>query len=349
MKKRLVPFLIASLALLAFLCSTLTAFAVDYTQVAEEGERAEVQEVGVEGMEPIAGKDVEDGEYDVTVQSSSSMFRIEKAKLTVKNDTMEADITLSGTGYLKLFPGTAQQAANSDESAYIGYTEGSDVKYTYTVPVAALDQPIECASFSKRKEKWYDHAILFEAKSLPKDAVKVELPDYDALEKAAQEKRIAAMASSSEAPSAETPAESEGTALEDGVYQTEVTLEGGSGKASVASPTELRVKDGKATAIIEWSSPNYDYMIVDGQKYEPVNKNGGNSKFEIPVASPNGTIEVIADTTAMSTPHEITYQLTFRTEGKRGDTWVIPAIIGMVASSAIVLFAVYRFVVRKKR
>ena len=64
------------------------------------------------------------------------------------------------------------------------------------------------------------------------------------------------------------------------------------------------------TAVITWSSPYYDYMIVDGQRYEPVNTEG-NSVFEIPVASLDAPLKVIADTTAMSEPHEIEYMLTF--------------------------------------
>ena len=97
---------------------------------------------------------------------------------------------------------------------------------------------------------------------------------------------------------------------EDGEYSIQVDLEGGSGKASVTSPTILTVEDGKAYAQIQWSSSNYDYMIVDGEKYEPVNKDG-NSTFEIPVTVFDAEMEVTADTVAMSTPHEIEYTLNF--------------------------------------
>lgn len=98
---------------------------------------------------------------------------------------------------------------------------------------------------------------------------------------------------------------------EDGEYSIQVDLEGGSGKASVTSPTILTVEDGKAYAQIQWSSSNYDYMIVDGKKYLPVNEEGGNSEFEIPVLAMDEAMPVIADTTAMGTPHEINYTLTF--------------------------------------
>ena len=98
---------------------------------------------------------------------------------------------------------------------------------------------------------------------------------------------------------------------EDGEYSIQVDLEGGSGKASVTSPTILTVEDGKAYAQIQWSSSNYDYMIVDGEKYLPTNDEGMNSVFEIPVLSMDEALPVIADTTAMGAPHEIDYNLTF--------------------------------------
>ena len=96
----------------------------------------------------------------------------------------------------------------------------------------------------------------------------------------------------------------------DGAYTAKVTLTGGSGKASVASPAKIEVKDGAATAEIIWSSPNYDYMIVDGEKYTPQIEDG-HSVFEIPVTAFNAEMPVTADTTAMSTPHEIEYTLDF--------------------------------------
>ena len=80
---------------------------------------------------------------------------------------------------------------------------------------------------------------------------------------------------------------------EDGEYSIQVDLEGGSGKASVTSPTILTVEDGKAYAQIQWSSSNYDYMIVDGEKYLPTNEEGMNSVFEIPVLSMDEALPVL--------------------------------------------------------
>ena len=104
--------------------------------------------------------------------------------------------------------------------------------------------------------------------------------------------------------------EETGLEFQDGTYQMEVELFGGSGRASVTSPAKVEIKDGTAVATLEWSSPNYDYMVVDGEKYLPVNTEG-NSVFQIPVEAFDQDIAVIADTVAMSTPHEIEYTLNF--------------------------------------
>lgn len=96
----------------------------------------------------------------------------------------------------------------------------------------------------------------------------------------------------------------------DGSYQIEVTLTGGTGRAWVESPAALRVEQGAMTAALVWSSPNYDYMLVDGERYEPEIIDG-HSVFRVPVAALDRELEMTADTVAMSTPHEIVYTLYF--------------------------------------
>ena len=76
------------------------------------------------------------------------------------------------------------------------------------------------------------------------------------------------------------------------------------------SPAVLRVAGDRITVQIQWNSPNYDYMIVDGETFYPVNTEG-NSVFEIPAETFDLPVTVIGDTTAMSRPHEIEYTLTF--------------------------------------
>lgn len=251
------------------------------SNVASASDMTEVEEVVEEGMTPISGDKVKDGTYNVTVKSSSKMFDITACELTVESGKMTATMHMGGKGYLYVYMGTGEQAAAADEADYIPFTEQADGTHSFTVPVDALDEGIDCAAFSKKKEKWYDRTILFRADSLPMDAFAdgvVTTPDS--------------------------------LSLADGSYTADVALAGGSGRASVQSPAELTVKDGKVTAKIVWSSKNYDYMKVNDEKYDAVIENE-HSTFEIPVAGFDWAMPVVADTTAMSEPHEIEYTLRF--------------------------------------
>ncbi len=262
--------------------------AVSDTESVSETEASEdtvqtvsAEEVVEEGMVPIYGSDIKDGTYDVTVDSSSSMFNITKCALTVSDGKMTAEMTMGGKGYLYVFMGTADEAAAADESSYIPYEENSDGEHTFTVPVEALDSGISCAAFSKKKEIWYDRTLLFRADSLPVEAF------GEGIVKTAADLGLA-----------------------DGEYTVEVTLSGGSGRASVQSPAKLTIENSEASADILWSSSNYDYMLVNGEKYLPVSTENG-SEFIIPVTGFDYNMSVSADTTAMSTPYEIEYTLNF--------------------------------------
>ena len=245
-------------------------------------ETAEQQSVGTEGMTPVLASELRDGVYQIQVDSSSSMFRIEACELTVKDGSMTADMKMGGTGYLKLYMGTGEEAAKAPEEKMIPFEETADGSHHFTIPVEALDKELDCAAFSKKKEKWYDRVLVFRADSLPADAL---------------------------TDAAQVTAESLG--LADGCYTVEVSMEGGSGRVSVESPAKLVVKDQKAVAEVVWSSPNYDYMKVGEEKFLPVNQGGETSVFEIPVTVFDRKMAVAADTTAMSTPHEIEYTLLF--------------------------------------
>lgn len=252
--------------------------------VASEEEMTTRVDVVEEGMEPIFGESIKDGVYPVSVDSSSSMFRIASCELTVKEGQMTAVMTMGGTGYLKVFMGTGEEAVKASEDTYIPFGETESGEHTFTVPVVALDAGISCAAFSKNKEKWYDRTLVFRADSLPQEAF------ADGI--------IATV---------------ESLGLEDGEYTIEVTLAGGSGRASIESPTTLYVENGEAWADINWNSPNYDYMKIGQDKYDGT-VTESISSFRIPVSGFDWKMAVIADTTAMSTPHEIAYTLYFDSE-----------------------------------
>ena len=327
--RRLFGTLVAFLLIAVF--SVSLCFATTYDQVASSSDMTTVEEVGVEGMEPIAPKDVENGTYDVQMESSSSMFRIAKAELNVTDDAMTVDMTLNSTSYPYLYAGTAKEAAAlNDVTKYIAPTEDADGNYVFSVPVKALDDGFACAAFSKNKEKWYDRTLLVRADSLPAGAVKVALPDYEALEKAAQEKRVEALKNEETESSAK--AEPMKIDKRNGTYYIDVSMTGGTGRASITSPTNLIVQDGKAYAVIIWSSNKYDYMIVDGEKILPY-RTDENSAFQIPITKMDAPMKVIADTTAMSKPHEIEYELTFDSSSIKATSaklWVLMGAVGLM-------------------
>ena len=263
--------------------------AVDTSKVAGAGDMTTVETVVEEGMVPVPVSDILPGEYELQVDSSSSMFKITDCRLTVPEDgaeTAEVLLTMSGSAYIYLYPGTGEEAASAAAEDLIPAVQNAEGKSTFVFPLAALDAGVPCAAFSKNKEMWYDRTLVFRADSLPLSAFREGV--------------------------VLTPA---GLDLEDGVYTAEVTLRGGSGRASVQSPARLTLKgsgtpEAAATAELVWNSANYDYMLVDGEKYlaEIVD---GHSVFEIPVSCFDRNLAVTADTTAMSQPHEIDYTLHF--------------------------------------
>ena len=338
MKRNLFRLLIM---LVAVTMLTVSVLGVSYDKVASSADMTTVEEVGFDGLIPVYAEDIENGTYKVNVESSSSMFRIQSAELNVSDSSMTVALTLGSTSYLKLFAGTAEQAAASTEDQYIGYTESGD-GVVFEVPVEALDQPFSCAAFSAKKEMWYDRSLLIRADSLPPEAVHVSIADYEQLKKDARDRQIEAQKSQSQL--ADLAVE---TDLEDGEYEVPATLEGGSGKASVASPATLIVKDGKAFARIQWSSSHYDYMLVDGIKILPEEKASpeDNSVFVIPVTSLSGPMKVIGDTTAMSTPHEVEYTLDFELPGEGSGHRTIWIVLG----AAVILGALLVWLIKRKK
>lgn len=242
--------------------------------VADASQMTAAREVVEEGMVPVHAAELKEGTYPVAVESSSSMFKIADCTLTVKDNALTAELTMSSDTYAYLYPGSAEEAAAADVSAYLTPTERR-----FALPVEALDLGVPCAAWSRNKELWYDRTLVFRADSLPLDAFRTL-----------------------------TTAESLG--LRDGDYTAAVKLTGGSGKAAVASPAKLRVRGGEALAEVVWSSANYDYMLLGDERYDAEIVDG-HSVFRIPVAAFDRPLAVVADTTAMSQPYEIAYALTF--------------------------------------
>lgn len=236
---------------------------------------------------------IPDGVYTAEFSTDSSMFHVSEAcdgkgTLTVKDGVMTIHISLGSKKILNLYPGLAEDAAKEGAvlleptTDTVTYSDGmTEEVYGFDVPVPAIGEEFDLALIGT-KGKWYDHKV------------KVSDP-------VAEDSREAANGSF------------DMSTLADGSYIIELTMEGGSGRASIQSPAQLTIADGAATATLEWSSPNYDYMLVNGEKYLPVNTEG-NSVFEVPVEALDAPLTMIGDTVAMSTPHEVEYTVTFHSE-----------------------------------
>ena len=276
---------LASLTLSALLLAGCGASAPSTAESAPEAVST-VETAPAATAAPATAAALPDGVYTARFNTDSSMFHANEAvdgmgTLTVENGTMTFHVSLQSQKIVNLYLGMAADAADHESDWLqptvdtVTYSDGtSDEVYGFDIPVAAVDADFQLAILGT-KGTWYDHTV-----------------------------------SISDAEPAAEPAAAAVEIPADGSYTCAVTLEGGSGRATVESPAALTVADGVMTATIVWSSPNYDYMLVDGEKYLPVNTDG-NSTFEIPVAALDTALAVTADTVAMSTPHEIDYTLTF--------------------------------------
>ena len=221
-----------------------------------------------------------DGVYTAEFDTDSGMFHANEAcdgkgTLTVKDGKMTFHVSLVSKKIVNLYVGMAADAEAHEGDWLQPTTDTVTYSDGLSDEVYGFDIPVEAL------DEDFQLAILGSKGKWYDHTVRV---------------------ANAQPAAAEAPA--------DGTYTCDVTLEGGSGRATVESPAALTVADGRMTATIVWSSPNYDYMLVDGEKYLPTNTEG-NSTFEIPVTALDTPLDVVGDTVAMSTPHEIEYTLTF--------------------------------------
>ena len=258
--------------------------------MAAESTEAAAETVSTETAQAEA--QLPDGVYTAEFSTDSSMFHISEAcdgkgTLTVKDGVMTIHISLGSKKILNLYPGLAEDAAKEGAvlleptTDTVTYSDGmTEEVYGFDVPVPVIGEEFDLALIGT-KGKWYDHKVV------------VSDPVAEDSEGGADTFDL--------------------STLEDGSYTIELTMEGGSGRAGIQSPAQITVADGAVTATLEWSSPNYDYMLVNGEKYLPVNTEG-NSVFEVPVEALDAPLTMIGDTVAMSTPHEVEYTVTFHSD-----------------------------------
>ena len=275
MKRKLITIFSTLLLVCSLFCGCADKNSVQENNIIEETPTEEEQTA------------IPDGTYMADFDTDSSMFHVSEACdgkgiLTVKNGEMTIHISLMSKKIVNLYPGLAEDAEKDGAELLmptedtVTFSDGlTEVVYGFDVPVPVLEEEFDLALIGT-KGTWYDH--------------KVKVSNPEPMEEEAQAENT--------------------LQLKDGIYTVDLAFEGGSGKAKVLSPATVTVSGENVTATIQWSSPNYDYMIVDGEKYLPVNTEG-DSVFEIPVLFFDKPMDVIGDTVAMSKPHEIEYTLTF--------------------------------------
>ena len=227
------------------------------------------------GGEPTEKAPIPDGVYSADFKTDSSMFHVNEAyngkgTLTVKDGKMTIHVTLPSKNTVNLFYGTAEDAQK--EGAVLIQPTLDTVTYSdgTTEEVYGFDIPVPYL------DKEFDCALIGTKGKWYDHKVSVSNPVLK---------------------------------IEDGEYTCAVTLQGGTGRASIQSPAKLTVKDGVITATVIWSSSHYELMTVNGVEYKPVTLEGG-STFEIPAVL-DADMNISALTTAMSEPHTIEYVLHF--------------------------------------
>ena len=274
MKKtiRIIPVLLAVLLLAG--CGAPAAPAVTTAPTVAEETAAVTSATPTQETEPaVAAKVLPDGEYTVDFETDSGMFRANEA--------------CNGKGTLTVKDGvqTLHVSLQSKKivNLYVGTAEAAQQS-----GAVWLEPTVDTVTYS--------------------DGLSEEVFGFDIpVVSVGQEFDLAIIGTKGvwydHKVSVQNPVPQEGT------YTCAVTLSGGSGRASVASPADL-VSDGeRLTATVQWGSPNYEYMLVDGVQYDPI-QTEGNSTFQIPVVL-DADMAVSASTVAMSEPHLVEYTLYF--------------------------------------
>lgn len=219
--------------------------------------------------------ELEDGTYMVEFDTDSSMFHVNEAmdgqaRLTVKDNSAMLYLIMPSKNVLNLYEGYAEDALADESNWFSPVTELVTYDDGITEEVFAYYIPVYVM------DEEFDLALIGKKEIWYDHKVSISNPQ---------------------------PIETD--------YNTiEVTLEGGSGRASIESPVKVSATDDGYKVTLIWSSKYYDYMIVDDVKYLPIFVDE-HSVFEIYVSDLSVPLDVIADTTAMSEPHEIEYVITF--------------------------------------
>lgn len=271
---------------------------------------------------------IPDGTYSVNAVGGPSMFNLidNQCKLVVKGESVSAIVTLSskadGLGYDYLYVGTGSQAVAAGESTWskvLKVLPYSDTKvqrlYKIDLTKDALKDKVPVAARSGETHTWGDKHITFDLSTLKVYSVGTSVDDAInnvVADKTPSDNNPAGNANNTNNTLTQNQIKDKlqsvdsSSVVKDGTYTPSFGFEGGSGRATITC-NKVVVKNGKATATIVFSSPNFTWVKTGGKTYYNENK-GGNSTFTIPVTL-NGKTAISAETTAMSQPHVVDYTL----------------------------------------
>ncbi len=140
--------------------SSPTASAADTANASTSDSASSVEQSSAASGAAVAG-DIADGDYTTDTKTDSSMFHPVACTLHVQDGAYTATITMPGEGFSRLYFGTSEEAATAPDSEIYDYYLGDDGKYTFDVPVSALDEELTIAAWGQRRDRWYDHSIIF--------------------------------------------------------------------------------------------------------------------------------------------------------------------------------------------
>ncbi len=277
------------------------------------------------------------------VAGTATMFKIVDCKIKVKNGKITATITLSGTGYDKLFLGTKEAALKASGSKLIPYKVNKNGQYTYEVPLSGLNKDIKLAARSHRyyeageKDKmWYDHTLKFTADTGNSGNTTPTPTPTKAPSKTPTPTPTKTPSNGGSTGGGGTngggsntggnnnyPSKTDGQTsqvdssaggLKDGEYGSgdfSFSWEGGTGTHGLnITCDKISVESGQAWAYVTFSSGKWIYLKASGNQYDPVDQGSDYTTFKIPVQL-NANNKVVGCTTAMSKPYEIEYTLYF--------------------------------------
>lgn len=281
----------------------------------------------------------EDGNYAGEVEhvsGTASMFKILDCRLKIKKGKITAVITLSSTGYDRLFVGTKEDALKAKDKKLISYKVDKNGRYTYEIPVSALDQPIQISARSKRyyeageKDKmWYEHELSFHMEQTGSDGDSDQpvqttpTPTPTTAPGSGNNSGTGSGGSGSGSNGSggnsntngqTSQVDSSAGGLKDGEYGSDefsFSWSGGTGTHGLSIVCDkISIESGQAWAYVTFGSNKWVYLKASGSQYDPISQSESHSTFKIPVQL-NANNKVLGCTTAMSKPYEIEYTLYF--------------------------------------